>query len=75
MDILTAKGDMIQALEALLEQARVGRITGIAAVVHYHEGGYGTLLSHASEWNPLLILGGVARLERYIHTVADYSGG
>ncbi len=75
MDVSTATADMVQSLETLLAQARAGRLSGIAAVVHYQEGGYGTLLSHAGEWNPLLMLGGVSRLERYIHTVADHSGG
>jgi len=74
MDVSPTTADMVKSLETLLDQAKAGRLSGIAATVHYQEGGYGTLVSHAGQWNPLLILGGIARLERYVQTIADHSG-
>lgn len=74
MEATPAKAELIQALESLLDDARAGKIGGIAATVHYSGGGFATLLSHADAWNPLIMIGGIARLERYVHTVADHSG-
>lgn len=67
--------EMIGALEDLLTHARAGRLGGIAAVAVHRDGTYDTVVTHAGPWDPLRVLGGLDRLHRHVHHLADHAGG
>lgn len=71
---LATATEMIGALEDLLTHAREGRLGGLVAVALHRDGGYATVISHTGPWDPLRTLGGVDRLHRHVHRLADTAG-